>query len=77
MTKISPETQIALFKVTLIAPGILCHRANPMKFLYADIILCHSVFGIIKISIVLFYKRIFDVAWFRKLANGAILIIGS
>ena len=47
------------------------------KFLYADIVLSHFTYGIIKISVILFYKRIFAVVWFRKLANVALIVVGS
>lgn len=45
--------------------------------MYADIIIGYFTFGIIKISIILFYKRIFAVDWFLKLANIALAIVGS
>ena len=45
------------------------------QFIYADMILDHLTYGLIKISAVLFYKRIFTIASFRRVANIALIII--
>ncbi|KAI4156813.1 MAG: hypothetical protein L6R39_001009 [Caloplaca ligustica] len=35
------------------------------KLIWVDVLLCHIIYGVIKISILLFYRRIFITPWFR------------
>lgn len=45
-----------------VIPFMKAHaRVEYKKTIYVDVILCHLVYGIIKISVILFYKRIFEV----------------
>lgn len=37
--------------------------------IWIDVLLCHIAYGVIKLSILLFYKRIFITPWFQKAAN--------
>lgn len=46
-----------------------------MKYFYSGVILSFLVIGLSKISIVLFYKRIFGVKWFLMLANLVLAMI--
>jgi len=45
------------------------------KMLFADILLCSAVYGLLKISLVLFYKRVFAIQRFRLWANVVIVIV--
>jgi len=39
------------------------------KFLFSDVLVCHTCYGFIKVSILLFYKRIFVTPKFKMAAN--------
>lgn len=44
------------------------------KIFFVNLLVCHFVFGLVKISVLLFYKRIFDTPRFRMLANTLMII---
>ncbi|KAH6663752.1 hypothetical protein B0J14DRAFT_707004 [Halenospora varia] len=43
------------------------------KLEFSDILLCHFIFGLTKLSIILFYKRIFSIGHFTTFANIALV----
>ncbi|KAF2176820.1 hypothetical protein K469DRAFT_678100 [Zopfia rhizophila CBS 207.26] len=47
------------------------------KILLTDIIICHFVYGLIKISVVLFYKRIFTTRRFKTVVNVVIGLVAG
>ncbi|KAF2266513.1 hypothetical protein CC78DRAFT_615029 [Lojkania enalia] len=53
-------------------------RANLETYLlmvYIDILFCHTIYGLIKVSILLFYRRIFPIKKFHAHANGLLLVV--
>ena len=52
-------------------------RLIEQQVLWIDVLLCHLVFAAIKLSIVLFYKRIFVPRWFQITANVLMGIVVS
>jgi len=46
------------------------------KVQFADVLICHFLYGLIKISVVLFYKRIFQGKTFNACANVVLVLIG-
>ncbi|PVI08120.1 hypothetical protein DM02DRAFT_621663 [Periconia macrospinosa] len=45
------------------------------KLQFSDILVCHLIYGLTKISIVLFYKRVFTLGRFRIAANATLALI--
>lgn len=52
-------------------------RDEYSKFLLATLILTHFIFGLIKISVVLFYKRIFFLHPFHLWANASLIAVST
>lgn len=48
-----------------------------LLIVFIDIILCFTIFGLVKISILLFYRRVFPVSKFRYYANFALCVVGT
>ena len=48
---------------------------NGFKVTFIDVFLCHLIYGLIKVSVLLFYKRIFITPRFRMVANIMIIVV--
>lgn len=42
-----------------------------------DVLLLHIALGVVKVSLLLFYKRIFVTPWFQKTANVFMVVVGA